>query len=74
GSESLVIETTLSGVGFRRTLAEASRQGFMTSIVYLYVSSPDTCIARVRERVRKGGHDVPDEDVRRRFWRSLTNF
>ncbi len=74
GSESFVIETTLSGIGFRRTLAEASRHGFMTSIVYLYVSSPDTCIARVRERVRKGGHDVPDEDVRRRFWRSLTNF
>ena len=74
GSESLLIETTLSGIGFRRALAEASRHGFVTSIVYLYVSSPDTCIARVRERVRKGGHDVPDDDVRRRFWRSLGNF
>ena len=40
----------------------------------LFLDSPDTCVTRVRERVRKGGHDVPEFDVRRRFVRSLRNF
>ncbi len=74
GSESLVIETTLSGVGFRRILAKASRAGFVSSIVYICLDSPETCVARVEERARKGGHFVPPDDVRRRFRRSIRNF
>lgn len=72
--ESLVVETTLSGRTFRHTIATAKQRGFTISIAYLFLESADTCIARVEERVRKGGHDVPDSDVRRRFGRSLTNF
>jgi len=74
GSTSFAIETTLSGVGFRQTLSRARRSNFTISIVYLYLDSADTCISRIQERVRKGGHHVPDEDVRRRFDRSIRNF
>jgi predicted ABC-type ATPase len=35
--------------------------------------NPDLAIARVRQRVREGGHNVPDDVVRRRFQRSLLN-
>jgi predicted ABC-type ATPase len=38
------------------------------------MDSTDGCIARVAERVRKGGHDVPEADIRRRFVRSVANF
>lgn len=42
GSESFVIETTLSGIGFRQTLERAKRRQFKVSIVYLYLDSVDT--------------------------------
>ena len=74
GSGSFVIETTLSGIGIRRTLEMARRSKFAISIVYLYLDDPTVCISRIEGRVRKGGHHVPDEDVRRRFARSIDNF
>ena len=40
----------------------------------MFVDSVDVCIARVAERVRKGGHDVPEADIRRRYGRSIGNF
>jgi predicted ABC-type ATPase len=72
--ESVIVETTLSGRTFRNILADATQRGFSVTIVYLFMKSADTCVARVAERVRKGGHDVPEIDVRRRFIRSLANF
>ena len=72
--ESVIVETTLSGRTFRNVLADATQAGFSVTIVYLFLKSADLCVARVAERVRKGGHDVPEADVRRRFTRSLTNF
>jgi predicted ABC-type ATPase len=72
--ESVLVESTLSGHRFRRFLEEARTSGFATTIVMLFLDSADTCVARVRERVRRGGHDVPESDVRRRFLRSLRNF
>lgn len=44
------------------------------TVLYLYVDSEELCVARVRERVAKGGHDVPEPDIRRRFKRSIRNF
>jgi predicted ABC-type ATPase len=72
--QSIVVETTLSGVTFRHTIAKANKIGFDVSIAYLFLDSADTCLARVHERVRKGGHHVPESDIRRRFARSISNF
>lgn len=72
--ESLAVETTLSGRTFRHTILLARQLGFHVAIAYVFLRSPDDCIARIRERVRKGGHSVPDDDVRRRFARSVSNF
>lgn len=73
-SRSIVVESTLSGRAWLRSLTTARDAGFATTIVMLFLGSPDTCVARVRERVRKGGHDVPEADIRRRFYRSIRNF
>ncbi len=43
-------------------------------MAYVFLESADACSARVTERVRKGGHHVPNADVRRRFTRSVVNF
>ncbi len=74
GSDSFVVESTLSGRTFQRTLKNAKAAGFEITIVYLFLDSADSCVDRVKERVQKGGHDVPEVDVRRRFTRSLRNF
>jgi predicted ABC-type ATPase len=72
--ESLVVESTLSGKSFYRYLAQANRLGYRTQALFVTLDSPDLCIHRVQARVRRGGHDVPVEDIRRRFLRSHENF
>lgn len=74
GSESVLVESTLSGRTFRSALEKAREAGFEITIVFVYLQSADACIARVAERVRKGGHAVPEADIRRRFPRSIANF
>jgi predicted ABC-type ATPase len=52
----------------------AKANGFEVTIMFLYLDSAEACVARVQERVRKGGHDLPAADVHRRFARSMSNF
>lgn len=72
--ESLVVESTLSGRTLQRSLERARHTGYFIEIIFVFLESSEICVDRVHERVRRGGHDVPDEDVRRRFYRSLKNF
>lgn len=71
---NLVLETTLSGLGARGTFDLLHRQGYVVTLAFIFLDTPEMCIQRVRERVWKGGHDVPPEDVVRRFHRSKVNF
>lgn len=70
---SFAIETTLSGTGTAKTMTEARALGYSVNMIYICLAVPECSIARVRERVARGGHDVPSEDVRRRYDRSLSN-
>lgn len=69
-----IVEVTLSGKGFARTISQLKRAGYTVAIVFVFLKSAETCIARVRNRVSAGGHHVPTEDVVRRFYRSKHNF
>jgi predicted ABC-type ATPase len=69
-----VIESTMSGRTLRSFLARARSVGFGITIFFIYLDSPETCVARVQQRVRRGGHHVPEEDNHRRFTRSCSNF
>jgi predicted ABC-type ATPase len=69
--ETFALESTLSGKTYIRMLTEAKRRGFQIYLHYLWLPNVDIALARVRERVKKGGHNVPGVDVRRRFRRSL---
>ncbi len=71
---SCVCESTLSGLTMRNFIASATKAAYSIDMAFLFVDSADACVARVAERVRKGGHDVPESDIRRRFTRSLRNF
>ena len=60
-------ETTLGGRSFARLLQEAAAKGFEVRIWYVGLASPERHLARIKARVKKGGHDIPEADVRRRF-------
>ena len=66
-------ETTLAGRGHARWVGELRRAGYRAHLVYLSLPSAELALARVAERVRRGGHDVPAHVVRRRFVAGLRN-
>ena len=72
--ESFAVESTLSGNAYVKVLQRAKALGYETMIAYVFVDSPEVCIARIAARIQGGGHFVPDEDVRRRYARSKENF
>lgn len=73
-NENVVIETTLSGTYVNKVAESSKKRGYVVKIIYIFVDSEDLCVERVRSRVIKGGHNVPEDDIRRRFQRSLNNF
>jgi predicted ABC-type ATPase len=66
-------ETTLGGDTMTGLLAKAAKSGIEVHVFYIGLASADAHIERVRQRVRAGGHDIPEADIRRRYRRSLIN-
>ena len=71
--ESFAFESTLSGRTYRHLLRLAREAGFSLHLFYLWIPCPELALARIKDRVDAGGHDVPERDVRRRYARSLEN-
>lgn len=71
---SFIIESTLSGTSLVKYINRADSQGFETTLIYVFHDLIDVCVNRVKERVLAGGHDVPQNDIIRRYGRSLNNF
>ena len=72
--KDFVVEVTLAGKGFARIISQLKRVGYTVAVVFVFLKSPEICVARVRNRVQAGGHHVPTEDIVRRFYRSKHNF
>jgi predicted ABC-type ATPase len=66
-------ETTLGGTTITGLLLKASNVGVPVRMWYVGLTSPDLHIARVRARVARGGHDIPDQTIRERFESSRSN-
>jgi len=66
-------ETTLGANTIPRLLENAASQGIEVRVWYAGLSSPELHIERVRSRVRRGGHDIPEQDIRRRYMHSRLN-
>ena len=71
---SFAFEATLASQGLARRLGRLKGRGYLVHIVYLWLPDVELALARVAERVRAGGHDVPADAVRRRFDRGRVNF
>lgn len=71
--ESFAFETTLGGRTMTRLLHEAIDAGLRVRMWYAGMESPELHIARVAQRVAKGGHDIPADRIRERYSSSLLN-
>ena len=73
-SIDFAFESTLSGRTYVKMLRWARAEGYSIRLCYLWLPSIRLSRQRVRQRVRKGGHDVPEDVLKRRFLPSLKNF
>lgn len=70
---SFAFESTLASRTIEGFLREQIAVGYAVHLLFLWLPSPELAVARVAERVRTGGHHVPDDVVRRRYNRGLRN-
>lgn len=66
-------ETTLSGRTYARLLSEMKGRGYRVLLFFLWLPSSDLALVRVANRVRQGGHNIPEADIRRRFESGVRN-
>lgn len=71
--ENFSFETTLAGRSYVRTMRELRVQGYHVVLFYLWLPNVNLAIDRVASRVRRGGHGIPEADIRRRFTKGVRN-
>lgn len=71
--EDFAFETTLSGRTYLRLIERLHSEGWIVELVYLALPSVEMSRLRVAERAVHGGHNIPTNDIERRFPRSLNN-
>lgn len=72
--KSFAFETTLSGRAYVKLLRECRADGYHIVLAFLSLPTADMAVTRVAARVAQGGHNVPENDIRRRFAAGLKNF
>ena len=72
--ENFALETTLASRSFAPFARECQERGYTFNLIYVWVEDADLAVRRVATRVRAGGHNIPEEIIRRRYGRGLSNF
>ena len=72
-NESFSVETTLATQSYINLVRRAQKKGYKVSVLFFWLNSPDLALLRVAERVAKGGHDIPEMIVRRRYVAGIRN-
>lgn len=67
-------ETTLAGKAYLHHIRRWQAAGYWVELIFLKLASADEAVARVAQRVRQGGHDIPEPVIRRRFAAGIRNF
>lgn len=66
-------ETTLASLKIKNNIERAKKQGLCVNMHYVGLESAELAVERVKSRVQKGGHGLPDKEIKRRYMASLTN-
>lgn len=72
--EDFSIETTLATRSLKRVVDRAKEEGYNITLLYFWLNSPDLAVERVRARVAAGGHNIPEDIIRRRYTAGLHYF
>ncbi len=72
--ESFALETTLATRHYLRFIAEARAAGYTVSLFFFWLNSPELAVQRVKDRVREGGHSIPEAVIWRRYEGGLRQF
>ncbi len=72
--ESFAFETTLSGRGYLHHIRVWQAAGYRVRLIFLRLGSAEDAVTRVAQRVRQGGHNIPEATIRRCFAAGLRNF
>lgn len=72
--DSFAFETTLSTKSYAHFIKEAKANGYLVILLFLALDSVELAVQRVKTRVSEGGHNIPEEVIKRRFRNGLTNF
>lgn len=73
-NQSFAFETTLSGRGYLRHITRWRAAGYQVKLIFLRLNNAEEAVERVAQRVRQGGHNIPEDVIRRRFDAGLYNF
>ena len=71
--EDFAFETTLSGKSHLSRVRRMLAEGWRVNLIYLWLPGVEASLSRVRERFLQGGHNIPENDIRRRYGKSLKN-
>ena len=69
--ETFALETTLATKVYQQKIKAAQQQGYTTTLLYFWLSSPELAQERVKTRVLEGGHYIAPEVIERRYWQGL---
>jgi predicted ABC-type ATPase len=72
--EDFAFETTLATESFRNLIIEAKAKGYFVHIIFFWLNSVELAEYRVAQRVKKGGHNIPNDIIKRRYFRGIKNF
>ncbi|GAA4752168.1 zeta toxin family protein [Flavisolibacter ginsenosidimutans] len=72
--KTFAFETTLSTRFYVRLIEQCRDEGYKIHLIFLWLNSPELAIERVKSRVAKGGHNIPEEVITRRYLKGLQNF
>ena len=72
--KDFALETTLAARSYIAWLRKLKERGYKVYLFYTWLASAEVAVARVQQRVRSGGHNIPEEDILRRYGRSVKNF
>ncbi|MFO2569243.1 zeta toxin family protein [Legionella pneumophila serogroup 2] len=71
---NFAFETTLASRTFATWIPKLQNQGYQFHLIFLWLQNADLAVFRVKERIKAGGHSVPEETIRRRYAAGLKNF
>jgi len=72
-NKSFIFETTASGLSYSTHLKNAKKKGYEINLLFLWLLNHNQALKRVAQRVKQGGHNIPENDIIRRYYRGLKN-